>query len=197
MRRLVLASGSPARRWLLESAGLSPEVVVSHVDEDGTDHLSPDEAVAALAQRKGRAVATRVDGPSALILACDSMLEYGNERWSKAASPDEVVRRWRLLRGGRGYLHTGHYLLDVATGREETRTDTAVVSFGSPTDEEIEAYAATPEALQVAGPFTLEGRSAPWIDSIEGNYGTVTGVSLSLVRRMLAALHVPMTDLRP
>ena len=197
MRRLVLASGSPARRWLLESAGLSPEVVVSHVDEDGTDHLSPDEAVAALAQRKGRAVATRLDGPPALILACDSMLEFGTERWSKAASPDEVVRRWRLLRGGRGYLHTGHYLLDVATGREETRTDTAVVSFGSPTDEEIEAYAATPEALQVAGPFTLEGRSAPWIDSIEGNYGTVTGVSLSLVRRMLAALHVPMTDLWP
>ncbi len=195
MRRLVLASGSPARRWLLESAGLTPEVVVSHVDEDGTDHLPPYEAVAALAQRKGRAVAARLDGPAALILACDSMLEFGPERWSKAASPDEVVRRWRLMRGGRGLLHTGHYLLDAATGREETRTDTAVVSFGSPTDEEIEAYAGTPEALQVAGPFTLEGRSAPWIDSIEGSYGTVTGVSLSLLRRMLAAMGVPMTEM--
>ncbi len=195
MRRLVLASASPARRYLLESAGLKPEVVVSNVAEDGTGHLAPAEAVAALARRKGQAVAERLRPTDALVLACDSMLEFGGECWGKASSSDEVVRRWRLLRGGRGLLHTGHFLLDACDGRHAGHTDTAVVHFGRPSDEEIEAYAATAESLQVAGPFTLEGRSAPWIDAIEGSYGTITGVSLAVVRDLLDQLGVRLIDL--
>lgn len=195
MRRLVLASASPARRYLLESAGLTPEVMVSNVAEDGTDHLRPADAVAALARRKGRAVAARLDRPDALVLACDSLLEFGGECWGKASSPEEVVHRWRRLRGGRGLLHTGHYLTDTADGREAARTDTAVVHFGRPDDAEIDAYASTAESLQVAGPFTLEGRSAPWIDAIEGSYGTITGVSLPVVRELLGHLGIRLVDL--
>jgi septum formation protein len=86
-------------------------------------------------------------------------------------------------------------LIDAGDGRSAAETDTAVIRFGHPTDAEIAAYAKTPEALQVAGPFTLEGRSAPWIDSIDGNYGTVTGVSLAVVRRLLARLGVQIADL--
>ena len=195
MRRLVLASASPARRFLLENAGLAPEVVVSHAAEDGTDHLRPADAVAELARRKGRTVAERLDRPDALVLACDSMLEFAGECWGKASSREEVVARWHRLRGGRGLLHTGHYLLDAADGREAMRTDTAVVHFGRPDDDEIMAYAATAESLQVAGPFTLEGRSAPWIDAIEGSYGTITGVSLAVVRELLGQLGVRLVDL--
>jgi nucleoside triphosphate pyrophosphatase len=195
VRRLVLASASPARRFLLENAGLAPEVVVSHAVEDGTDHLRPADAVAELARRKGRTVAEQLDPPDALVLACDSMLEFAGECWGKVSSPEEVVARWRRLRGGRGLLHTGHYLLDAADGREAMRTDTAVVHFGRPDDDEIAAYAATAESLQVAGPFTLEGRSAPWIDAIEGSYGTITGVSLAVVRELLGQLGVRLVDL--
>ena len=193
-RRLVLASASPARRYLLESAGLTPEVVVSHVDEDGTDHLPAAEAVAALARRKGRTVAARVTG-APLVVACDSMLEFGAETWGKADSEEEVVRRWKALRGSTGLLHTGHFLIDTDSGREVEETDTAVVRFGRPSDDEIAAYARTPESRQVAGPFTLEGRSAPWIDSIDGNYGTITGISLVVLRRLLARLDIELTDL--
>lgn len=195
-RRLILASASPARRFLLESAGLSPEVVVSHVPEDGVGHLAPARAVAELATRKGRAVAGRPEaGVGALVVACDSMLEFEGEAWGKAASGEEVVRRWKRLRGSRGLLHTGHFLLDTSSGADAVETDTAVVHFGRPDDAEIAAYAATPESLQVAGPFTLEGRSAPWIDSIEGNYGTITGISLPVLRRMLARLGIDLLDL--
>lgn len=193
-RRLILASASPARRFLLESAGLCPEVVVSHVPEDGVDHLSPADAVTELAGRKGRAVATRVTGDP-LVVACDSMLEFEGEAWGKAASAEEVVSRWKRLRGATGLLHTGHHVLDVAAGSEAAETDTAVVHFGRPTDEEIAAYAGTAESLQVAGPFTLEGRCAPWIDSIEGNYGTITGISLPVLRRLLGRLGVDLVDL--
>ena len=197
-RRLILASASPARRYLLESAGLAPEVVVSHVDEDGTDHLPACEAVAALAHRKGRAVAERVaagPGDPPLIVACDSMLEFGAETWGKADSEEEVVRRWKALRGATGLLHTGHFLLDTASGRALDEVDTALVRFGRPSDAEIAAYARTEESRQVAGPFTLEGRSAPWIDSIDGNYGTITGISLVVLRRLLTGIGVELTDL--
>lgn len=195
MRRLILASASPARRFLLETAGFRPEVVVSHVDEDGMDHLPARDAVAELARRKGRAVAARLAPTDALIVACDSLLEFDGESWGKVTSEDAVVARWKRLRGQTGYLHTGHLMIDAGTGGEAEETDTAVVHFGSPSDAEIVAYAATEESRQVAGPFTLEGRSAPWIDSIEGNYGTITGISLPVLRRLLARFDVGIVDL--
>ena len=195
MRRLILASASPARRFLLETAGLRPEVMVSHVDESGTDHLTAGDAVAELARRKGRAVAARLGPIDALIVACDSLLEFEGESWGKVTTVEEVVVRWKRLRGGTGYLHTGHVLIDAATGREAEETDTAVVHFGSPGDADLAAYASTEESRQVAGPFTLEGRSAPWIESIEGNYGTITGISLPVLRRLLARFDVEIVDL--
>jgi septum formation protein len=179
----------------LESAGLKPEVMVSHVDEGGTDHLAPLDAVAILAARKGEAVAARLRPENALVVACDSLLELDGQTWGKAATADEVIRRWHLMRASTGRLHTGHVVVDAATGEEVVETDTALVRFGTPSDEEIEAYAAVDESRQVAGPFTLEGRSAPWIDSIDGNYGTITGLSLPVLRRLLGRLGVEIVDL--
>ena len=195
MRRLILASASPARRFLLETAGLTPEVIVSHVDEGGLDHVPARQAVAELARRKGRAVATRLGPTDAFIVACDSLLEFEDESWGKVTGEDEVVTRWKRLRGGTGYLHTGHVVIDGMTGAEADETDTAVVRFGHPSDAEIQAYATTEESRQVAGPFTLEGRSAPWIDSIDGNYGTITGISLPVLRRLLARFDTGIVDL--
>jgi septum formation protein len=198
-RRLILASASPARRQLLEWAGLSPEVAVSHVPEDGVDHLRPSEAVLVLAERKARAVAEAeiprppVDRP--IVIGCDSMLEFEGETWGKVSSPAEVIGRWRRLRGSEGLLHTGHCVIDTLTDSRAAATDTALVRFGVPGDREVEAYSRTEEAFAVAGPFTLEGRSAPWIDSIVGNYGTITGISLALLRRLLAELDVEIIDL--
>lgn len=197
---MILASASPARRFLLESAGLRPEVMVSHVPEDGVDHLPAPDAVAELARRKGLAVATRLQGEAdapggALIVACDSLLEFEGEAWGKATSAEEVETRWKKMRGASGLLHTGHFVLDTAGGSSAIETDTALVRFGHPSDEEIAAYAATAESLQVAGPFTLEGRSAPWIESIDGNYGTITGISLPVLRRLLSRLGTQLLDL--
>jgi septum formation protein len=203
VRRLVLASASPARRLLLESAGLRPEVVVSHVAEHGVDDLAPVDAVAALARRKGQAVVARlgadpgfdIDRDRPLVVAGDSLLEFDGEAWGKPAEAGEVIARWLRLRGGTGLLHTGHFVCDVVAGEEAEETDTAVVRFGTPSDREVRAYASHPESLQVAGPFTLEGRSAPWIDSIDGNYGTITGISLPVLRRLLSRLGVEILDL--
>jgi septum formation protein len=198
-RRLILASASPARRQLLQWAGLSPEIAVSHVVEDGVDRLDPGEAVLVLAERKARAVAeAAVGGPvddPPIVVGCDSMLEFEGETWGKPSAPAEVIERWRRLRGRQGLLHTGHFVIDTSINSTAAATDSAVVRFGVPDDREIEAYSRTDEALEVAGPFTLEGRSAPWIESIDGNYGTITGISLPVLRRLLAEVNVEIIDL--
>lgn len=168
---------------------------MSRVDEDGVDHLSTVEAVSLLAERKGLAVASRLTGDPALVIACDSILEFEGEQWGKALTAQEVVTRWTRMRGRTGLLHTGHFLTDTATGAIASEADVALIRFGVPSDDEIEAYATTAESLQVAGPFTLEGRSAPWIASIDGNYGTVTGISLPVLGRLLSILGVEITEL--
>lgn len=192
---MILASASPARRSLLESAGLRPDVIASDVDEGGIEGLALVEAVAVLARRKAEAVARQSEAEDALVVACDSLLEFEGEGWGKAPSADEVVYRWKRMRGASGLLHTGHHLVDTASGAQAHATDTAVVRFGRPSDAEIDAYARTAESRQVAGPFTLEGRSGAWIESIDGNFGTITGISLPVLRRLLARLGVELIDL--
>ena len=196
--RLVLASASESRRRLLEDAGFAPQIIASRVDESGVEHLNPAEAVLELAQRKARAVAAevcRTGGADAVVVGCDSMLELNGAALGKPNSPAEAIQRWREMSGRAGVLHTGHCVVDTGTGREAAATDGAIVRFGHPSDRELAAYAATGEPLQVAGAFTLEGRSAPWIDGIEGDAGTVRGLSLPVLRRLLAELGVELIDL--
>jgi septum formation protein len=203
-RRLILASSSESRRRLLVDAGFTPEVVPSHADESGVEHLKPFDAVLELAIRKTRAVAGGLPpdpvhpaavGSGALVIGCDSMLEFDGASLGKPESPTEAARRWRQMSGRAGILHTGHCVIDTASGQEAAATDSATVRFGTPSERELDAYIATGEPLHVAGAFTLEGRSAPWIEGIEGHAGTVRGLSLAVLRRLLEQLGVELVDL--
>jgi septum formation protein len=181
---------------LLQDAGLDPEVMVSGVDEGGTDQLPPAEAVMVLARRKALAVAADVpEGDPALVVGCDSLLEFEGQARGRPPTPEAARALWHRLRDRTGRLHTGHCLLDTATGREAGATDSALVRFGAPTDSEIDAYVGTGEPLAVAGAFTLEGFGAPWVEGIDGNYGTIAGLSLPVLRRLLRQLGVELIDL--
>lgn len=194
-RRLVLASASPARLGLLRQAGLAPEVIVSGVDEDALDAPTPAELALVLAEAKAAAVAARPEAAGALVVGCDSVLELDGQALGKPADAEEATARWKSMRGRSGELRTGHCVIDTATGRRASATASTTVRFGEPDDTEIAAYVASGEPLHVAGAFTLDGRSAPFIEGIDGDPGNVIGLSLPLLRRLLAELGVPITDL--
>ncbi|GFH35967.1 nucleoside triphosphate pyrophosphatase [Streptomyces pacificus] len=194
-RRVVLASASPARLGLLRDAGLVPEVVVSGVDEEALTAPDPGTLALVLAEAKADAVAARPESAGALVIGCDSVLELDGEALGKPADEEEATARWKSMRGRAGVLRTGHCVIDTASGRRVSATDSTTVRFGDPTDAEIAAYVASGEPLHVAGAFTLDGRSAPFVDSIEGSHGNVIGLSLPLLRRLLADLGVGITDL--
>ncbi|MGP3912239.1 Maf family protein [Nonomuraea sp. 10N515B] len=188
---IVLASASNARLALLRSAGLDPKVIVSGVDEDAYTAHSPAALSLMLAKAKAEAVASGLD--EGLVIGCDSILELDGRPYGKPASEEEVVQRWRLMRGRTGRLVTGHCLIDVATGRQVAEVATTVVRFGQPSDEEIAAYAATGEPLNLAGGFSIEGRGGWFVEGIEGDHGNVLGISLPLLRDLFAELGYAVT----
>ncbi|PJN28412.1 septum formation inhibitor Maf [Streptomyces sp. CB02613] len=194
-RRLVLASASPARLGLLRQAGFAPEVIVSGVDEDALSAPTPAELALVLARAKAAAVAERPEAAGALVIGCDSVLELDGQALGKPADAEEATARWKSMRGRAGILQTGHSLIDTASGRTASATASTVVRFGEPSDAEVAAYVASGEPLHVAGAFTLDGRSAPFVDAIEGDHGNVIGLSLPLLRRLLGELDVSVTEL--
>ncbi|MFB6890231.1 nucleoside triphosphate pyrophosphatase [Kitasatospora sp. NPDC056327] len=193
-RTLVLASASPARLGLLRQAGLDPRVVVSGVDEDALTAATPAELALVLAEAKAKAVAAGLT-EGELVIGCDSVLELDGLALGKPADGTEALARWRSMRGRAGVLRTGHCVIDTATGRRASATASTTVRFGTPDDAEVAAYIATGEPLHVAGAFTLDGRSAPFVEGIDGDPGNVIGLSLPLLRRLLADLDVRITDL--
>lgn len=194
MTDFVLASASPARLKTLRGAGVEPRVIVSDVDEPATvaeaeatyGALAPIDVPLLLARAKAQDVAPRA--PQALVLGCDSVLEFDGEVLGKPADPQQATARWRRMRGHTGVLHTGHWLIlgDAATGATVSTT----VHFADLDDEEINFYVATGEPLHVAGAFTIDGIGGAFIRGIEGDHHNVIGLSLPTLRDLTAQLGV-------
>jgi septum formation protein len=192
--RFILASASSARLKTLRAAGVEPEVIVSGVDEDGITADDTSALVGRLAQLKARAVADRIDGP-ALVLGCDSLLEFDGRSLGKPGSAEEAAQRWRELRGAVGTLYTGHCLIEVPGAHAQARSVATTVHFADVTDDEIDAYCATGEPAAVAGAFTIDGLGGWFVERVDGDPHNVVGLSLPALRRMLRDQGHSLADL--
>ncbi|WP_069165041.1 Maf family protein [Nocardia altamirensis] len=205
MTRFVLASASPARREVLRSAGIDPIVRVSDVDEDAVaaalpDGTPPDVIVVELAKAKAAAVAVTILDLSAdhVVVGCDSMLLVDGELQGKPHTAEVARARWGEMAGRSADLVTGHCVLRYRNGEltaEAVDCSSTTVHFAKPEPDELDAYLATGEPLQVAGAFTLDGLGGWFVDRIEGDPSSVIGIGLPLLRRLLGDVGVSVTQL--
>jgi septum formation protein len=172
---------------------------VSGVDEDAlvaslTDP-TPEETVVALSAAKAEAIE---HDDECVVIGCDSMLLFEGELVGKPGTAEVARERWRRIAGKSGVLITGHTVLRVSRGQIAGRASAAestTVRFGTPSDEELEAYLATGEPLHVAGGFTIDGLGGWFIDGIDGDHTSVIGISLPLTRRLLGQVGVSVSTL--
>ena len=189
MPRIVLASQSTSRLRLLEGAGISPLVKISHVDEetDLFNAMAPADMVIALAVMKAHTVREQIDFP-AIIIGCDSTFDVDGVSFGKPGSPEIAKERALAISGRSGLLHTGHCVIDTEQGREIVDRVTTKVTFSKMSSVEIDDYIASEEPLHVAGGFTLDGFGSPFIPVIEGDYTNVVGISMPFIRSAMSQL---------
>ena len=189
MPKVVLASQSTSRRRLLEGAGITPIVMVSHVDEETEffNAMTPADMVIALAVTKAHTVREQIDFP-AIIIGCDSTFDVDGISFGKPGTPEIAKERALAISGRSGLLHTGHCIIDTVQGREIADRVTTKVTFSEMSDLEIDDYIASGEPLQVAGGFTLDGFGSPFIPVIEGDYTNVVGLSMPFLRSAMSQL---------
>ena len=206
MTRVVLASASPGRRLVLRQAGIEPVIVVSGVDEDaviaahGADAKAED-VTNALAAAKAEQVVIDL-APSlksnCVVVGCDSMLLIDGALRGKPDTIDDARQQWDSMRGRPGVLHSGHCVIRLHDGEvthREVECGTTTVRFGTPTDDELTAYLATGESLNVAGAFTIDGLGGWFVDGIDGDPSNVIGLSLPTMRRLFTRVGLSIAEL--
>lgn len=216
--RLILASTSPARLFVLRGAGIEPVCFAPEVDEEAEvaareaelgHELAAPELTEYLGRLKAEDVVRRhADEISALggglVLGGDSVFLLEGEIFGKPHEPEVALERSKQHRGETGVLHSGHWVIDCSGGTSADPSslpalgavDTARVRLAADlTDAELEAYVATGEPLKLAGGFAIDGLAGAFIDHIDGTPSCVMGLSLPALRRLVRELGYDYTAL--
>ena len=185
---IILASGSPRRRELLEQIGVKKYRIVSpDVDEHVEGHPAPEELVELLSRRKAEAVGAKA-GADALVIAADTVVALDGAILGKTHSREEAAAMLAALSGREHAVYTGLTVLRgnrLVTGHERT-----AVTFRTLTGAEIDRYVATGEPMDKAGAYGIQGVGALLITGIEGDYFNVMGLPVCRLGRVLAEFGV-------
>ncbi len=206
---LILASASKARKKLLEQAGIEHKVMPANISEDDSCLDSVEEIVQKLANEKAESIAReisyensadRLENKFSAVLGCDSLFDFNGAVYGKPRNEEEAFERWRKMSGSYGFINTGHCLIyknhlsNNSRLNEFNAFETIVirtkVTFSQLTDLEIEKYIDTKEPFQCAGGFAIEGGAGLFIDSIEGCFSNVIGLSLPWLRNTLKKIQI-------
>lgn len=188
--KIVLASGSPRRRELLEVVGVTDfEVCPAQGEEKTQDGLSPEETVKSLSGAKAREVAAKYDGDT-VIIAADTIVCNDGRILGKPQDEAEAFSMLKALSGKVHEVYTGITLIKgetIVSGAECTK-----VEFRTLSDDEINAYIATGEPMDKAGAYGIQGKASLMVKKIDGDYFNVVGLPLCRLGQMLKTIGVEL-----
>lgn len=188
MPQIVLASGSPRRRELLERIGVTDFIVrVPDVEESVPDGLTPEETVAYISREKAEAAA-RLCRPEDIVITADTMVFLEHRRLGKPHSEAEALEMLTALQGRRHTVCTG---VTVRQGdRSFTESETTGVYFRPASQGELLAYIATGEPMDKAGSYGVQGKGALLVERLDGDFFNVMGLPVLRLSRMLQRFGV-------
>jgi septum formation protein len=183
---IVLASASPRRVELLQSAGISVSVRPSGIDEDLLPNETPEAHAMRLARDKARDVAKLGNGR--FFIGADTIVVSGKEIMGKPQNAADAERMLRALSGSVHQVITGFSVIDAMSNSEITAAVKTLVYFKELRDDEIHAYIASGCPFDKAGAYAIQGDAAHMIKKIEGSYTNVVGLPLCEVVEALRTL---------
>lgn len=180
---IVLASGSPRRRELMEMLDVKDLVIIpAKGEEKPPEDVGPGELVMALASAKAREVAAaRAAGDT--VIGADTIVWVDGRVLGKPHSEQEAGQMLRLLSGNVHEVYTGVCL--IKDGEESCQFDVTRVRFRPLSEREIAAYIKTGEPMDKAGAYGAQGKAALFVQSIEGDFFNVMGLPLCMLGEML------------
>lgn len=189
-KRLILASGSPRRRELLDKFGIDYEILPAQGEESAPPELTPGERVKALAAQKAEETAHRVNDPTAVILAADTLVELDGEVLGKPGAGERARAMLRALSGREHRVWSGVCIREGE--RILAESECTAVRFRALSDAEIEAYIATGEPLDKAGAYGYQGLASLFVERIEGDFFNVMGLPVCRVGQMLREFGISL-----
>lgn len=189
-KRLILASGSPRRRELLDKFGINYEILPAQGEESAPPELTPGERVKALAVQKAEEVAQRLNDPAAVILAADTLVELDGEVLGKPGTADRAQVMLRALSGREHRVWSGVCIREDEKVLAESECTS--VHFRALTDAEIHAYIATGEPLDKAGAYGYQGLASLFVERIEGDFFNVMGLPVCRMGQMLREFDISL-----
>lgn len=188
---VVLASGSPRRRELLQGLGIDFSVRPADLDESLLPGETPDTHVKRLAREK----AAHRSEPGELVLAADTVVVLDGQVLGKPRDPSEARTMLGRLAGRRHTVLSGVALVDGETGRSANGIARTEVQIGPMSPTEIRWYVDTGEPLDKAGAYAIQGLGAIFVEAIDGNYTNVVGLPIPLTRSLFAELDHDLVGL--
>ena len=190
MAQIVLASGSPRRRELLERIGVTNfSVRAPEVEESFPEGLTPQEVVSYISREKAEA-AGKLCGPEDIVITADTMVFLDDRRLGKPRDEAHALEMLTALQGRRHTVCTG---VSVCRGAWRlTETESTDVFFRSASEEELRRYIATGEPMDKAGAYGVQGQGALLVERLEGDFFNVMGLPVLRLSRMLAQFGVSL-----
>ena len=203
--KIVLASGSPRRRELMDLVHADYIVIPSDKEEDMSGH-EPSTLVEKLSKMKAEDVASKViakigdgslssDYSYSVVIGCDTVVAYDGKILGKPHTEEKAFEMIRDFAGKSHHVFTGVCLVVIENGQIKNTVNynvSTAVNVSPMTDDEIRAYIATGETLDKAGAYAIQGRFCPYIESIEGDYYNIVGYPVSSIYHELSKLGISL-----